>query len=48
MSFRMVLWEVDGKTLKPVSTQPLDFEDRLEDWLASDPSLSGMDVLISG
>ena len=26
----------------------LDFEQRLEHWLAKDPSLSGMDVLIVG
>lgn len=48
MSLRIDLWEVNNNQLKAVPTSELDFEQRLEDWLAKDPSLSGMDVLIVG
>ncbi len=48
MSLRIDLWEANNNQLKAVPTSELDFEQRLEDWLAKDPSLSGMDVLIIG
>lgn len=48
MSFRIDLWEVEENRLKTVPATELDFERRLEDWLADEPRLSGMDVLIIG
>lgn len=48
MAFRMNLWSVDGPNLNEVATSDLDLEDRLEDWLAQDPSLLGIDLLIIG
>lgn len=48
MSFSIDLWEVSNNQLKAVPTSKLDYEQRLEDWLAKDPGLSGMDVLIIG
>jgi hypothetical protein len=48
MSFRMDLWKVDGAALRPVPTGSMDVEQRLEDWLAADPGLTGLDILIVG
>jgi len=48
MSFRMNLWHVEGTELVELHSKPLDAEDRLETWLANDPSLLGIDVLVFG
>lgn len=48
MSFRMNLWHVAGEELAELRSKPLDSEDRLENWLARDPSLLGIEILIIG
>lgn len=48
MTFRMDLWKVDGTGLHPIPTTTLDVEQRLQNWLAADPGLSGLDLLIIG
>lgn len=48
MSFEMMLWKVDGTKLQPVSVSALDQEQRLEDWIAADPSILGMELAIIG
>jgi hypothetical protein len=44
----MTLWAVRDEKLTELHKQRLDSEDRLETWIAQDPSLLGMDVLIIG
>ena len=44
----MTLWAVSDEKLTPLPRHRLDSEDRLETWIAQDPSLLGMDVLIIG
>jgi hypothetical protein len=48
MTLRMDLWQVQGNKLVEVPAQGLDMEDRLENWLEADPSVSGMDLLLIG
>lgn len=48
MAFQMDLWKVNGNSLVEISQARLDSEDRLENWLAHDPSLLGIDLLIIG
>ena len=48
MSFRISLWHVEGAELTGLHSKPLDSEDRLETWLANDPSLLGIDILVIG
>lgn len=48
MAFRMDLWKVGRTGLQPIPPTTLDVEQRLEDWLAADPGLSGLDVLLVG
>ena len=48
MAFRLDLWHVDGTELKPLRSKPLDAEERLETWLANDPSLLGIDIVLIG
>ncbi|HEX8831360.1 MAG TPA: hypothetical protein VF705_09355 [Longimicrobium sp.] len=48
MALRMDLWKVDGARLAPIPPAAMDVEQRLEDWLAHDPGLSGMDILVIG
>ncbi len=48
MSFEMMLWKVAGANLQPVSVSTLDQEQRLEDWIAADPSILGMELAIIG
>jgi Endonuclease NucS len=48
MPFEMTLWKVVGPALRRVSVSRLDQEQRLEDWIAADPSLTGMDLAIIG
>ncbi|HEX2081362.1 MAG TPA: hypothetical protein VHG08_26900 [Longimicrobium sp.] len=48
MALRMDLWRVDGKNLTPVPGATVDIEQRLENWIAADPRLTGLDILIIG
>jgi len=48
MAVKMSLWQVNGQTLGEVQSTRLDLEQRLEEWLAKDPSLTGMNVLLIG
>ncbi len=48
MSFEMMLWKVTGTKLHPISVAALDQEQRLEDWIAADPSILGMELAIIG
>jgi len=48
MPFEMTLWRLAGSKLENISASHLDQEQRLEDWLAADPSLLGMDLAIIG
>ena len=48
MSFDMTLWRVSGTKLQVISASTLDQEQRLEDWIAADPSIVGMDLAIIG
>ncbi|XAM01595.1 endonuclease NucS [Phycisphaeraceae bacterium D3-23] len=42
------VWEVNGMGLRLLAKHKLDQEQRLEDWVANDPSLIGLDVLVIG
>src|SRR5262245_6557762 len=44
----MVLWENRKGQLVELPKRPLDEEERLEEWIAKDASLVGLDVLIIG
>ncbi len=46
MPFEMMLWRVAGTKLTCISKSRLDQEQRLEDWIAADPSLLGMDDIV--
>jgi|tagenome__1003787_1003787.scaffolds.fasta_scaffold20983252_4 hypothetical protein len=48
MALSMDLWKVERGELQPVPTFLMDVEQRLEDWLAADPSLTGLELLIIG
>lgn len=48
MSFEMTLWKVSGSKLEEIAPAHLDEEQRLEDWIAKDPSILGMDIAIIG
>jgi hypothetical protein len=48
MAFEMTLWKVAGSKLQSLSAAILDQEQRLEDWIAADPSIVGMDLAIIG
>ena len=48
MSFNMLLWTVENGSLAELTKARLDNEDRLEQWIADDVSLLGMNVLIIG
>lgn len=48
MAFNMDLWEVKDGQLVELSKQRLDDEQRLEDWIADNVSLLGLDVLVIG
>ena len=48
MSFNMVLWENRDGKLTELSKRRLDNEERLEEWIANDVSLLGLDLLIIG
>lgn len=48
MSFNILLWGVENGQLVALTKEPLDNEDRLEEWIAHDVSLLGLSVLIIG
>lgn len=48
MSFDMRLWRVDGSRLIEISSSALDQERRLEDWIATDSSILGMELTVIG
>jgi RecB family endonuclease NucS len=48
MVFRMKLWNIAGDELLPIHGTTLDYEERLEDWIAREPLVLGMDLLLIG
>jgi len=48
MPFEMRLWQVANDRLTPLAGSQLDQEERLETWIARDPSILGMDLAIIG
>ncbi len=48
MSFNMNLWRVENKQLKELQKLRLDSEDRLEQWIANDSAITGLDIFIIG
>jgi hypothetical protein len=48
MPFSMKLWQVQGKDLQEIDREPLNDEQRLEDWVVKDPNILGIDVLLVG
>lgn len=48
MAVNMILWEVQGNSLVEMPKTGLDSEERLEDWIAADSAILGLDVLIVG
>ena len=48
MSFKMKLWQVAGDKITDIDKTVLDNEKRLEDWVAADSSILGMELLLIG
>jgi len=48
MSLNMTVWEVEENNLKVINKTKLDDENRLENWVARDSSILGIDFLIIG
>jgi hypothetical protein len=48
MSLHMELWQVNGNQLQKIKKSSVDNEKRLQDWIADDPSLLGLDLLVIG
>src|SRR5687768_14973269 len=48
MPFEMSLWRVAGSKLEELPPTGLDQEQRLEEWIAADPSVLGMDLAVIG
>ena len=48
MSFSMQLWEIRNGKLASLKSSALDKEDRLENWIANDPTILGLELLIIG
>ena len=48
MAVEIAIWRMTGAGPHKLVSSPLDFEQRLEDMLSEDPSMSGMDLLILG
>lgn len=44
----MKIWRVHGKDLQEIEREPLNDEQRLEEWIVRDPSILGTDVLLIG
>ena len=45
LAVEMAIWRMTEAGPRPLKLLPLDFEQRLEDMLAEDPSMSGIDLL---
>jgi hypothetical protein len=48
MSLHMSLWQVSGTKLREITRSRLDNEIRLEDWIAADVTILGLELLIIG
>ena len=48
MAIEMAIWRMTDAGPHQLASSPLDLEQRLEDMLAEDPSMSGIDLLIIG
>jgi hypothetical protein len=48
MPFEMTLWRVAGSKLDRIAPAHLEQEQRLEDWIAKDPSILGMEIALIG
>ena len=48
MAVEMAIWRMTDAGPRQLALLPLDFEQRLEDMLADDPSMSGIDLLVIG
>lgn len=48
MAFNMTLWDVSSNKLTEIQRAKLANEGRLEDWLAQDPSILGIELLLIG
>lgn len=48
MAFSIKLWQVGGTALHEVPIETLNDEQRLENWIADDPSILGIDVVLVG
>ena len=46
MAVEIAIWRMTDAGPHKLVSSPLDFEQRLEDMLSEDPSMSGMDLLI--
>jgi hypothetical protein len=48
MPINVKLWQVKGKDLPEIKSEPLADEQRLQEWLAKDRGVLGMDLLVIG
>ncbi|MEY2508680.1 MAG: hypothetical protein QOH01_3009 [Verrucomicrobiota bacterium] len=48
MAFNISLWAVQNERLQPVTPTALDQEQRLEEWVAQDPTLLDLGILLIG
>lgn len=48
MAVEMAIWRMTDSGPRPLPSSPLDFEQSLEDMLAEDPGMSGIDLLVIG
>lgn len=48
MSFNMNLWKVNNNKLEELPKSRLDTEERLENWIAQDVNIVGLDILLIG
>jgi hypothetical protein len=48
MPINMKLWQVKAKDLQEVKCEPVNDEQRLQEWLVKDKSILGIDVLLIG
>ena len=48
LAVEMAIWRMTDAGPRKLALLPLDFERRLEDMLAEDPSMSGIDLLVIG
>jgi len=48
MPINVKLWQIKGKDLPEIKSEPLTDEQRLHEWLTKDRSILGIDVLIIG